>query len=114
MTTITKKQISLALVVSAFAAIMVAGTIAGSASNAFANRHHHHDHHHHHHHFNHFNHHDNSRHSSIHQSISQECNQHQHSTVLTAGANSPVFASGNNLAGCANINGGGNAGANEQ
>ena len=42
MTTITKKQVSIALVVIAFASIMVAGTIASSADNAFAHRHHHH------------------------------------------------------------------------
>jgi hypothetical protein len=99
MTTITKKQMSIALVITAFAAVMIAGTVVASADNAFANRHHHHDH---------------SKHSSIHQSINQECRQHQHSTVLTAGANSPVFASSNNLEVCANINGGGNAAANNQ
>jgi hypothetical protein len=105
-TIITKKQASLALVIIAFAAIMVAGTIVSSADNAFASHRHHH--HHHHHHGNH------SKHSSIHQSISQGCDQNQHSTVLTAGAGSPVAASGNNIAGCANINGGGNAAANDQ
>jgi hypothetical protein len=103
-TIITKKQASLALVIIAFAAIMVAGTIVSSADNAFAS----HRHHHHHHHGNH------SKHSSIHQSISQGCDQNQHSTVLTAGAGSPVAASGNNLGVCANINGGGNAAANNQ
>jgi len=102
-TIITKKQASLALVIIAFAAIMVAGTIVSSADNAFASHRHHH-----HHHGNH------SKHSSIHQSISQGCDQNQHSTVLTAGAGSPVAASGNNIAGCANINGGGNAAANDQ
>jgi hypothetical protein len=105
MTAITKKQASLALIVIAFASIMVAGTIVTSADNAFASHRHHH---HHHHHGNH------SKHSSIHQSISQECRQNQHSTVLTAGAGSPVAASGNNLGVCANINGGGNAAANNQ
>jgi hypothetical protein len=105
MTAITKKQASIALIVIAFASIMVAGTIVTSADNAFASHRHHH---HHHHHGNH------SKHSSIHQSISQECRQNQHSTVLTAGAGSPVAASGNNLGVCANINGGGNAAANNQ
>jgi hypothetical protein len=105
MTTITKKQVSISLVVIAFASIMVAGTIIASADNAFASHRHHHHHHHHNNH---------SKHSSIHQSISQGCNQHQHSTVLTAGAGSPVAASGNNLGVCANINGGGNAAANHQ
>jgi hypothetical protein len=109
MTAITKKQASLALIVIAFASIMVAGTIVTSADNTFAShRHHHHHHHHHHDHGNH------SKHSSIHQSISQGCRQNQHSTVLTAGAGSPVAASGNNLGVCANINGGGNAAANNQ
>jgi hypothetical protein len=106
MTAITKKQASIALIVIAFASIMVAGTIVTSTDNAFASHRHHH--HHHHHHGNH------SKHSSIHQSISQECRQNQHSTVLTAGAGSPVAASGNNLGVCANINGGGNAAANNQ
>jgi hypothetical protein len=106
MTAITKKQASLALIVIAFASIMVAGTIVTSTDNAFASHRHHH--HHHHHHGNH------SKHSSIRQSISQECRQNQHSTVLTAGAGSPVAASGNNLGVCANINGGGNAAANNQ
>jgi hypothetical protein len=105
MTAITKKQASIALIVIAFASIMVAGTIVTSADNAFASHRHHH---HHHHHGNH------SKHSSIHQSISQGCRQNQHSTVLTAGAGSPVAASGNNLGVCANINGGGNAAANNQ
>jgi hypothetical protein len=105
MTAITKKQASIALIVIAFASIMVAGTIVTSADNAFASHRHHH---HHHHHGNH------SKHSSIHQSISQGCRQNQHSTVLTAGAGSPVTASGNNLGVCANINGGGNAAANNQ
>ena len=110
MTTITKKQASIALVVVALSAIMVAGTIVSSADNAFAHRHHHH----HHHHFFFSHHHDHSKHSSIHQSIHQGCNQHQHSTVLTAGANSPISTSGNNAALCANLNGGGNAAANNQ
>jgi hypothetical protein len=105
MTAITKKQASIALIVIAFASIMVAGTIVTSTDNAFASHRHHH---HHHHHGNH------SKHSSIHQSISQGCRQNQHSTVLTAGAGSPVAASGNNLGVCANINGGGNAAANNQ
>jgi hypothetical protein len=105
MTAITKKQASIALIVIAFASIMVAGTIVTSADNAFAS---HRRYHHHHHHGNH------SKHSSIHQSISQGCRQNQHSTVLTAGAGSPVTASGNNLGVCANINGGGNAAANNQ
>jgi hypothetical protein len=110
MTAITKKQASIALIVIAFASIMVAGTIVTSTDNAFASHRHHHHHHHHHHH-DHGNH---SKHSSIHQSISQGCRQNQHSTVLTAGAGSPVAASGNNLGVCANINGGGNAAANNQ
>jgi len=111
MTTITKKQASIALVIVALSAIMIAGTIVSSADNAFAHRHHHH---HHHHHFFFSHHHHHGKHSSIHQSIHQGCNQHQHSTVLTAGANSPISTSGNNAALCANLNGGGNAAANNQ
>ena len=37
--------------------------------------------------------------------------QSQHSSVLTAGANSPVLNSGNNAAVCTNTNNGGNAAA---
>ncbi len=108
MISITKKQVSITLVIVALSAVMIAGTIASSADNAFAHRHHHHhffffSHHHHH-----------GKHSSIHQSIGQGCHQHQHSTVLTAGANSPISTSGNNLGVCANLNGGGNAAANNQ
>jgi hypothetical protein len=45
------------------------------------------------------------------QSISQHNNQHQSSTVVTAGANSPVTNSGNNAATATNTNNGGNAAA---
>ncbi len=92
MTTITKKQASLALVVVAFAAIMIAGTIAASSDNAYASH----------------------KRSHTHQSIVQKCKQHQHATVLTAGALSPITASGNNLAACLNLNLSGNAAANDE
>ena len=42
--------------------------------------------------------HDNGK--SISQSISQGCSQNQHSSVVTAGAGSPVTGSGNNIAAC--------------
>ena len=45
------------------------------------------------------------------QSISQHNHQHQSSTVVTAGANSPVTNSGNNAATATNTNNGGNAAA---
>ena len=45
------------------------------------------------------------------QSISQRNHQHQSSTVVTAGANSPVTNSGNNAATATNTNNGGNAAA---
>ena len=45
------------------------------------------------------------------QSISQPNNQHQRSTVVTAGANSPVTNSGNNAATATDTNNGGNAAA---
>jgi hypothetical protein len=119
MTTITKKQSSLALVLVAFATIMIAGSIASGTGNAFANGDegnfndfNHFDHfnpfdffHHHHHH---------GKHSSIHQGIIQSCDQNQHSIVLSAGAFSPIINSGNNIAGCSNINSGGNAAAIDQ
>lgn len=130
MITIPKKQASLTLIVTAFAVVMFAGPIALNGVNSafvygedfFFNHHHHHHfffNHHRHHHFGHFGHFDDfsshhGEHSHIHQSIFQGCNQHQHSTVLTAGAFSPVFSSGNNAAGCANVNLGGNAAAVDQ
>ena len=47
MTTITKKQASLALIVVALAAVMIAGTIASSADNSvFAKKHKHINNHH--------------------------------------------------------------------
>ncbi len=108
MTTITKKQASISVLVAAFATVMIAGTIAVSSADnsAFAWRNNHDFFS-----FGHFNH-NNGKHSSIHQSISQSCHQNQHSTVLTAGSGSPISGSGNNIAACANFNGGGNAGAN--
>ena len=45
------------------------------------------------------------------QSISQHNHQDQSSTVVTAGANSPVTNSGNNAATATNTNNGGNAAA---
>ena len=109
MISITKKQVSIALAITAFAAIMIAGTVAASADNAFA-RHgfFNFDN------FGNFGHHNQGKHSSTHQSISQGCDQNQHSTVITAGAGSPITASGNNAAACANVNTGGNAAATDQ
>ena len=92
MTTITKKQASLALVVIAFAAIMVAGTIAASSDNAYASH----------------------KKSHTHQSINQNCKQSQHSTTVSSGPASPVGFSGNNAGLCVNLNGGGNAAASDQ
>jgi uncharacterized protein YxeA len=45
------------------------------------------------------------------QSISQSCTQDQSSSALTAGADSDVTGSGNNVAVCTNTNNGGNAAA---
>jgi hypothetical protein len=45
------------------------------------------------------------------QRIHQSNHQHQSSTVVTAGANSPVTNSGNNAATATNTNNGGNAAA---
>jgi hypothetical protein len=106
LTNITKKQASIAVLAVFFATAMIASVIA-SPDSAFAR--HHHKHHHgantHG-----ANTHDNGK--SISQSISQGCSQNQHSSVVTAGAGSPVSTSGNNIAACANINGGGNAAVN--
>jgi len=43
------------------------------------------------------------------QTITHSCNQTQHSSVVTAGTNSPVVNPGNNAAVCTNTNNGGNA-----
>jgi hypothetical protein len=86
MTTITKKQVSLALVAVVFATAMIASVIA-SPDSAFA------------------------RSKHIHQSISQHNHQSQSSSIVTAGAGSPVSLSGNNIAVGVNANGGGNAAA---
>ncbi len=92
MTTISKKQASLALVVIAFAAIMVAGTIAASSDNAYASH----------------------KKSHTHQSINQKCKQSHHSTTVSSGPASPVGFSGNNAGLCVNANLGGNAGVSDQ
>jgi hypothetical protein len=106
LTNITKKQASIAVLAVFFATAMIASVIA-SPDSAFAR--HHHKHHHgantHG-----ANTHDNGK--SISQSISQGCSQNQHSSVVTAGAGSPVSGSGNNVAACANVNLGGNAAVN--
>ena len=65
MTTITKKQASLALIVVALAAVMIAGTIASSADNSvFAKKHKH------------------GKHASVNQGISLSNTQDQHSSVV--------------------------------
>ena len=87
MTTITKKQVSLALVAVVFATAMITSIIATS-DNAFA------------------------RSKHVHQSISQHNDQSQSSSVVTAGVGSPVSLSGNNIAVGVNANGGGNAASN--
>jgi hypothetical protein len=84
MTNISKKQTSLAVVAVVFATALFVSVIA--SNNAFADK--------------------NAR-----QSLSQSCHQDQKSQVVTAGANSPVRNSGNNVGLCVNLNGGGNAAA---
>jgi hypothetical protein len=87
MVTVTKKhQISLALVVVAFATIMIAGTIALSADSAFAK----------------------SKKVHVKQSISQACDQDQRAPVATSGAISPPILSGINIGACVNANLAGN------
>ena len=89
MANINKKQASLAVLAVVFATALFVSVIATS-DNAFA-RHH--------------------KHKSISQSISQSNNINQKSQVVTAGAGSPVIASGNNIGACVNVNNGGNAAA---
>jgi hypothetical protein len=109
MISVTKKQTSLALVVVAFATIMIAGTIASSGS-AFAWRERHH--HHHFDHFGHFNHHGSKSHTD--QSIDQGCIQPTSSFDSASGIGSFVAGSGNNIPVCANLNFAGNAAFTDQ
>jgi hypothetical protein len=103
MVTVTKKhQISLALVVVAFATIMIAGTIAPSTDNlAFAGGNHgkkanfsHGDNH--------------GKKVKVGQSISQACDQDQRTSASTSGFLSPPIASGINAGICVNANLAGN------
>ncbi len=94
MNSITKKQVTLSLVIVAFAAIMIAGTIAASTSSVFANRHHN------------GNQHNNNNHAKTFLQILQSCHQNSHSFVVSllaaTNANVPVCVNanlGNNVAG---------------
>ena len=109
MITATKKQSSLALVVVAFATIMMAGSIAGNAFAGNRDDFNHFDH------FNHFNHsHHHGKTSHIDQSIGQACNQDASSLGVTSGTGGAVTASGNNIPICVNANLAGNVAATDQ
>ena len=112
MISVTKKQASLALVVVAFATIMIAGTIAASTGSVFANRDRHHFNNFEFNHFNHSKH--NGKRSHTDQSISQGCVQPTSSFDSTSGTGSFVAGSGNNIPICANLNLAGNAAATDQ
>ena len=87
---ITKRQLSLTLIVLVLTTIMIAGTIFSASSDdnvAFAKKH------------------------KTKQSIDQSNKQKQKAVCLSAGANSPISSSCNNSALAANANGGGNADA---
>jgi len=84
MTNISKKQLSLTLVAVVFATTLISSALVVSSVDATKSK--------------------NNR-----QTIAQSCNQNQQSSVVTAGANSPVLNSGNNAAVCTNTNNGGNA-----
>ena len=84
MTNIFKKQFSLALVAVVFATALISSALVVSSVDATKSK-------------------------SNRQTIAQSCNQNQQSSVVTAGANSPVSNSGNNAAVCTNTNNGGNA-----
>ena len=115
MISVTKKQASLALVVVAFATIMIAGTIAASTGSVSAWRDRHHSDHFNSFEFNHFNHSKhNGKRSHTDQSIDQGCVQSTHSALFTSGLTSPVLLSGNNVPICVNANLGGNAAATDQ
>jgi hypothetical protein len=90
MSSITKNQTALALVVVAFAAVMIAGTIALSADPAFARKHHH------------------SKVVVVHQSHDQAQTLTQHSQISTAGTNSPIDTAIGNVGVQAQTNDGGN------
>ncbi|HXT83034.1 MAG TPA: hypothetical protein VN704_01695, partial [Verrucomicrobiae bacterium] len=122
MITVTKKQASVALVITAFATIMIAGSIALNIPSVYACGHgcgggcggcgfgggfdgcggcgfgggfgfvHHH----------------------THQSIDQGCIQPARSSLLTSGFGSPVASSGNNVVSCVNANLAGNAASSDQ
>ena len=98
MANINKKQVSIAVLAVVLATAMIASVIATSDS-AFAKRHHHGHHHHH-----------NDGKSNT-QSINQGNSADQRSTIVTAGANSPVQNSGNQNVNQQNTNNGGNAAA---
>jgi|SRR6476620_4368858 len=100
MANINKKQVTFGLLAVVFATALIVGVVTTSDS-AFAKKWHKHH--------NHSGHQHNGKSNA--QAISQSCHQSQHSTVLTAGANSPVSNSGNNAAVCTNTNNGGNAAA---
>ncbi len=98
MNSITKKQATLSLVVVAFAAIMIAGTIAASTSSVFAWRSHNHHHN--------GNQHNNNNSAKTSQGISQSCHQNSHQFAVSGGAatnaNVPICLNGNtgsNIAG---------------
>jgi hypothetical protein len=84
MTNISKKQLSLTLVAVVFATALISSALVVSSVDATKSK-------------------------SNRQTIAQSCNQNQQSSVVTAGANSPVSNSGNNAAVCTNTNNGGNA-----
>ena len=105
MANINKKQVTFGLLAVVFATALFVSVVATSDS-AFASNNHKHKWHKHHNQSGHQ--HDGKVNA---QSISQSCHQNQRSTVLTAGANSPVLNSGNNAAVCTNTNNGGNAAA---
>ena len=87
MTNINKKQLTFGVLAVVLATAMIASILVDNSVDA------------------------RKHHKSNHQSISQSCHQHQSSSVVTAGANSPVLNSGNNAAVCTNTNNGGNAAA---
>jgi hypothetical protein len=87
MTSITKKQTTLALVAVVFATAMIVGTFATVADNSAFARHHHHGHH----------------SSSSVQAIQQNSNTAQTSNCISpGGAGSTTGGAGGAIAGCAN------------
>ncbi len=90
---LTKSKACLALGLVTLAMFMIVGTVTYSNVSVFAQH---------------------SKRSHTHEGIGQGCSQPKHSQEFSATPNSPLVGAANNIGACANVNLGGNAGANDQ